>query len=80
MEVFCGNRTLQLDNFRSLKGFNWPGFKSKRTFSQDKGHFSCVRHFVDSIIEGKESPIPFDEIIESSRVSIEVAKSLSNNP
>ncbi|PZN87107.1 MAG: dehydrogenase, partial [Candidatus Methylumidiphilus alinenensis] len=26
LEVFCSGRILQLDNFRKLKGFGWPGF------------------------------------------------------
>jgi predicted dehydrogenase len=27
LEVFCGGRVLQLDNFRKLKGYGWPGFR-----------------------------------------------------
>ena len=26
LEVFCGGRILQLDNFRKLRGIGWPGF------------------------------------------------------
>ena len=29
LEVFCaGGGVLQLDNFRKLRGFGWPGFKT----------------------------------------------------
>src|SRR6266446_310855 len=37
LEVFCGGRVLQLDNFRTLRGFGWPGFKAMRLWKQDKG-------------------------------------------
>ena len=28
LEVFAAGRVLQLDNFRKLTGFGWPGFTS----------------------------------------------------
>src|SRR5690606_31359851 len=37
LEVFAGGRILQLDNFRRLKGFGWPGFKRMSLWRQDKG-------------------------------------------
>ena len=37
LEVFCGGRILQLDNFRKLKGFGWPGFVKMNLWRQDKG-------------------------------------------
>lgn len=30
LEIFAGGGILQLDNFRILKGFGWPGFKNMR--------------------------------------------------
>ena len=30
LEVFCEGRVLQLDNFRSLRGMGWPGFRQMR--------------------------------------------------
>jgi hypothetical protein len=47
-----------------------------RLFKQDKGQKDCVQSFVNSIIEGKDTPIPYVETIESSRISIEVANAL----
>ena len=29
LEVFCAGRILQLDNFRKLSGWGWPGFSGK---------------------------------------------------
>ncbi|MCP5410260.1 MAG: bi-domain-containing oxidoreductase [Chromatiaceae bacterium] len=74
LEVFCEGRVLQLDNFRKLTGFGWPGFRKMKLWKQDKGQRACARAFVDAIREGKASPIPLDEILEVSRVSIELAE------
>jgi predicted dehydrogenase/threonine dehydrogenase-like Zn-dependent dehydrogenase len=76
IEVFCDNAVLQMDNYRVLSGYGWPGFKKMKLFKQDKGQKACAKVFIDSITDGKESPISYEEIMESSRVSIEVANSL----
>ena len=78
IEVFCDDAVLQMDNYRVLKGYGWPRFKTMKLFRQDKGQKACVKAFTDSIINGKESPILYEELMESSRVSIEVANSLRN--
>jgi predicted dehydrogenase/threonine dehydrogenase-like Zn-dependent dehydrogenase len=77
VEVFCGDSALQMDNYRILKGFDWPNFSKMKSVRQDKGQISCSKAFVDSIKQGKASPISYDEIIECSRISIEVSESLS---
>jgi hypothetical protein len=65
-----------MDNYRILKGYGWPGFKKMKLFKQDKGQFACARAFVEAVREGNPSPIPYVEVMESTMVSIEVAKSL----
>ena len=69
VEVFCGGRTLQLENFRRLRGNGWPDFSSNRLWRQDKGQDACAKAFVDAVASGSP-PIPFEEILEVSRVSI----------
>lgn len=76
IEVFAAGRVLQLDNFRKLKGFGWPGFKSMNLWQQDKGQKECVARFLTSIEKGEACPIPADEIFEVARVSIDVAEQL----
>ena len=76
IEVFANNAVLQLDNFKTLTGFDWPGFKKEKLFSQDKGQNICSKAFVDSISAGKASPICFDEIMEVARYSVDIAESL----
>ena len=64
---------LQLDNFRKLRGFGWPGFKSLNLRRQDKGQKACAKAFMDAVRGGGASPIAFEEIVEVSRVVIGVA-------
>ncbi|HUE85924.1 MAG TPA: bi-domain-containing oxidoreductase [Vicinamibacterales bacterium] len=73
LEVFVSGRVLQLDNFRVLRGFGWPRFRTMRLWKQDKGQQALVAAFVESIREGRPAPIPFDELVEVSRVTIELA-------
>jgi predicted dehydrogenase/threonine dehydrogenase-like Zn-dependent dehydrogenase len=73
LEVFCGGRILQLDNFRALRGFGWPGFKAMKLWRQDKGQTACVDAFVTAVREGKPSPIPLSELIEVAKVTLAVA-------
>jgi predicted dehydrogenase/threonine dehydrogenase-like Zn-dependent dehydrogenase len=72
VEVFVAGRVLQLDNFRKLKGFGWPGFSKMNLWSQDKGQKACVAAFLDGVKTGKPS-IPPDEIFEVAKVTLQVA-------
>jgi predicted dehydrogenase/threonine dehydrogenase-like Zn-dependent dehydrogenase len=76
IEVFANNGVLQLDNFRKLTGYDWPGFKKDKLMTQDKGQDNCSKAFVTAISTGVESPIHFDEIMEVARVSVDIAESL----
>jgi predicted dehydrogenase len=77
IEVFCEDSVLQLDNYRSLRGYGFPGFKKMNLLKQDKGQNACAKAFIDSILQAKPSPITYDEIIESTKISILVADSLN---
>lgn len=76
IEVFCGGRILQLDNFRKLIGLGWKNFKAMRLWRQDKGQQACAARFLDAVAGGTKAPIPFDEIIEVSNATIDVANLL----
>jgi threonine dehydrogenase-like Zn-dependent dehydrogenase/predicted dehydrogenase len=73
LEVFAAGRVLQLDNYRKLTGFGWPNFKKMNLWRQDKGQKACAKAFVDAVSTGGVAPIPIEEILEVSRVSIEIA-------
>jgi predicted dehydrogenase/threonine dehydrogenase-like Zn-dependent dehydrogenase len=74
VEVFCGGRALQLDNFRKMTGFGWPGFKSENLWRQNKGQSECAAAFVRAVEHGGQPPIPVEEILEVARVTISVAE------
>lgn len=73
LEVFCAGRILQLDNFRKLTGFGWPGFAKMNLWRQDKGQNACAAAFVQAAEKGGAAPVAFEELLEISRVTIEIA-------
>ncbi|WP_318484224.1 bi-domain-containing oxidoreductase [Photobacterium leiognathi] len=76
VEVFAAGRVLQLDNFRKLKAFGWPGFSKMNLWKQDKGQTDCAAAFLGAIESGQDSPIPARELFEVARVTIEIAEQL----
>jgi predicted dehydrogenase len=72
IEVFAAGRVLQLDNFRKLTGYGWPGFSKMNLWKQDKGQKSCCADFLKAVNSGSPA-IPAGEIFEVARVTIEAA-------
>ncbi|MBL8287709.1 MAG: bi-domain-containing oxidoreductase [Rubrivivax sp.] len=72
LEVFAAGRVLQLDNFRRLAGFGWPGFAKMNLWRQDKGQAGCAAAFVQALRSGGPAPIPLPELLEVARVSIAI--------
>ncbi len=75
LEVFAAGRVLQLDNFRRLTAYGWPRFNKMNLWRQDKGQTACAAAFVRAIEQGGPGPIPLEEILEVSRITIELAGS-----
>ena len=74
IEVFAGGRILQLDNFRTLRGYGCLGFSASRLWRQDKGQSACMAAFLAAVRGGGAAPIPLEEILEVSRVAIAVGE------
>jgi predicted dehydrogenase len=73
LEIFAGSGILQLDNFRVMRGFGIPRFRTMKLWKQDKGQFAAVKAFVDAV-EGKTAqPIADEELIEVSQICINLA-------
>jgi predicted dehydrogenase len=73
VEVFCDSNILILDNFKNLKTIDAKGRTSTEKLSiQDKGHEKEISLFVQAIEKGEQFPIPLDELIETSKLSIEL--------
>lgn len=76
IDIFCGGSVLHLNNFRELKGYGWKNFSNTSLWKQNKGQNECVKAFLDSVFEGKPSPIPSEEIFEVAEVSIKISQLL----
>lgn len=77
IEVFTAGRILQLDNFRKLTGFGWPGFSKFNLTRQDKGQQEAPKKFLEAIATSR-SAIPAEEIFEVARATIDAAEQLRN--
>jgi predicted dehydrogenase/threonine dehydrogenase-like Zn-dependent dehydrogenase len=73
MNVFCGGRVLELHNFLRLRGYGWPRFRQMNLWRQDKGNRACIVQFIDAVRTGADSPIPFEQLMEVTRVTIQLA-------
>jgi predicted dehydrogenase len=73
IEVFADGRVLQLDNFRVLRGFGWPGFRKLHHFRQAKGHEEEVAALLARIVQGGPPLIAADELWNVTEASFEAA-------
>lgn len=71
IEVFCDGEAYVLDDFKSLVR---AGDDKELWASEivDKGHFEELSRFGDAIAGGSPAPIPFEELIETTAVSLHV--------
>jgi len=63
LEIFCERKTILLNNFKSVRAYGFGKRANLRLWRQDKGHENEIKAFLSAIEEGKNAPIPFDEII-----------------
>jgi len=78
LEVFGDGRVIRMENFRITKGYGFKGFRSFRTWRQDKGHRAEIAAFVNAVAAGGPPLIPFDQIVNVTRASfaaVEAARS-----
>jgi predicted dehydrogenase len=76
LEVFTSGKVLRLDNYKMLTGYGWPTFKKNFLWKQNKGHNNCIASFLKSVQGLSPAPIPFEELEEVTRVSIQISQSL----
>jgi predicted dehydrogenase/threonine dehydrogenase-like Zn-dependent dehydrogenase len=69
--VFCDGDAFTVDDFRKLMRAS-DGATLWQSREILKGHFEELRQVGDAIAQGGASPIPFDEIVETSAVSLEI--------
>ncbi len=77
IEAYFQGKTIIIDNWRILKAYGVPGFSKMRT-KLDKGHQREFCLLVHSIKTGQQI-IPIDEIINTTKASFAVIKSIKEN-
>jgi predicted dehydrogenase/threonine dehydrogenase-like Zn-dependent dehydrogenase len=75
IEIFCDGETYVVDDFKQLvKGSD--GTILWHSHEPDKGHFEELSCFGDALAAGGAPPIPFEELIETSAVSLRIEELL----
>lgn len=78
VEVFGGGAVAVLEDFRRLETVRGGRRRVWRSrWKQDKGHEAEWTHFARAIESGGPSPIPFEEIVATTRATFRVLDSLS---
>ncbi|GAB2552736.1 bi-domain-containing oxidoreductase [Spirosoma aerophilum] len=87
LEVYSQERTLVLDNFRTLTGYGFKGF-SRMSGKQNKGHTEQMRQLIKAVRDGKilagscpvgQVGIPFADIINTTQTMFAALQSLHEN-
>lgn len=78
IEVFSQERVFILDNWRKLEGYGSKGF-SKMKGAMDKGQKDEFRMLNERMLNGGESLIPFDSIVNTTKASFACIQSLKEN-
>jgi len=77
LEVFGSGISAILDDFKTLQIF---GRKTERiSGNQDKGHEAEIIAFIDAVKKGNPSPIPAEEIFQSTLATFKVLESIAGN-
>jgi hypothetical protein len=73
MEIFCDGKVLSMNDYRSvnLAGASRPGWKAQ---ASQKGQFEELVELGKCLREGAPWPIPLEQQIEATRISLEVER------
>jgi len=77
LEVFSSGRIAILNDFRSLELVTETQKKTLRSrLRQDKGHTSAWKTFLAAVKTGGPPPIPYDQLLSTSRASLAAVEAL----
>ena len=77
LEVFCGEQTVVIDDFKSMRVLSTEK-KIKKKSSQDKGHKKEIELFLAAIEKGDQLPISFEECYHSTIATFDVLDKIAN--
>jgi len=75
LEVFGEERVIRMENFRRTTGYGFMGFRSFRTWRQDKGHRTEIAAFVERASSGGPALIPFEQLVNVTQASFAAVES-----
>ena len=78
IELYFSGKILVLDNFRSLKGYGFEGFKSMKQ-SQNKGHFEQFSLLTKRIRNGGGALIDIKSLVNVTKASFAALESLQKS-
>jgi predicted dehydrogenase/threonine dehydrogenase-like Zn-dependent dehydrogenase len=76
IEVFCNGECITLNDYKELIIYSDQPFR-KRYSKQDKGHEAEILKFLESIKTGTDSPVPFEDLVHSTLLTLSVNEALS---
>jgi predicted dehydrogenase/threonine dehydrogenase-like Zn-dependent dehydrogenase len=76
MEIFADGKVISLSDYKQLEvaGAKQKGWKS---ITQEKGQFEELRALADCLLKEKEWPIPFQQLLQATRISFDVEQQLN---
>jgi len=76
IEIFGDEKVCVINDFREAI-FSSDGKQTKTKKSQDKGFSNEIKAFFDAIKNGKPSPIPFEQIVETTLATFAINESIN---
>ena len=76
IEVYGHGVTAALKDFKELQVFSKGRPFKKKLLTQDKGQKEEVKQFIEAVRDGKEAPIPLEEIFSTSNACFAILESL----
>ena len=76
LEVFGEGRIARLDDFRNLELSAGGTTRKQRSANQDKGFEQEMRRFLAAVRQGGEMPIPWEQLVGSTRATLAAVESL----
>jgi predicted dehydrogenase/threonine dehydrogenase-like Zn-dependent dehydrogenase len=77
LEIFGAGLAIMMDDFKTLIIVNDGGHANHFKGPQDKGHKQMLEAFAANLLKGKGSPIPIEQILDSTQASFEIIDSLA---
>ncbi len=76
LEVFGEGKVALLDDYRALRLLGGGQERKSRSANQDKGFDAEIRGFLAAVASGDPFPVPFDEAVATTRVTLGAIESL----